>query len=98
MPPAGTSSGGCPDAPTNECQGRCPEPHQPFEKGWSENFSTEKFLRCEQSAVNTEYSEIARPAIRKVRLNLFASNQRKVSGSAEAFSIKYAFAKQKRTY
>ena len=62
-----------------------------------QNFSTEKFLRCEQSAVNTEYSVSARPAIRKGRLNLFASNRRKVSGFAETITIKYAFALQKRT-
>ena len=43
--------------------GRCPEPHDLLKKR-DQNFSTEKFLRCEQRAVNTEYSVSASNRLR----------------------------------
>ena len=96
-------SGRCPDTPTGKCQGLRPRhPHDPpsrkraDEKGRPKLFYG-KVFGCEQRAVNIEYSVSARPAIRKGRLNLFALYRRKTSGFAETFSIKYAFAKQKRT-
>ena len=72
MPPAGGASGGgclrrglprgvAPN-PTGKCQGRCPRHPHDLLKKVDQNFSTEKFLRCEQSAVNIEYSVFARPA------------------------------------
>ena len=42
--------------------GRAPPCTCDLLKKVDQNFSTEKFLGCEQSAVNTEYSVFARPA------------------------------------
>ena len=77
--------------------GRAPPCTCPLLKKRDQNFSTEKFLGCEQSAVNLEYSEFARPAECKGRLNLFANLhiEANASDSAETFSIKSAFAEQK---
>ena len=88
--PYGNVRGFAPDTPTAMSGALPPTPPPAFEKAGPKLFYG-KVLRCEQRAVNTEYSVFARPA-RRLCSGIFSAYGRCF---AEAFSIRLAFAKQK---